>query len=288
VWHAVIDTDGRIAADPDLDVRRGFSTQERLSALLEQSAPTIYFLDGTTTIGSILYDSRTPTAFDLGRLRETTWDNVDITAETRRTTVARNQGKRSIHEQLEEYLLGQPRVGNNRWILCNDGSGEIADYLVIEELPSGEVALALWHAKAAKRSNISVRIGDFQEVVAQAIRSRAALPSTTLWEQLGRRLTGEESPEAIVVAGSDDIETLHRHLGLADYEDEETQPWTQRLPVVRGTIGIAQPGLSAAQLRADLATEPMPVSASGLRQLFSVLADTAVSDGAELAILVSN
>ena len=287
VWRAVIDTDGRIAADPDLDVRRGFSARERLSTFMEQSAPTIYFLDGTTTIGSIRYDSRTPTAFDLGRLREATWDNVDITAETRRTATNRNEGKRSIHERLEEYLLEQPRIGTNRWILCNDGSGEIADYLVIEELPSGEVALALWHAKAAKRSNVSVRIGDFQEVVAQAIRSRGALPSTTLWEQLGRRLIGEESPVATLVVGSDDTGALHQHLGLADYENEEVQPWTQRLPVVRGTIAIAQPGLSAAQLRADLATEPVPASASGLRQLFSVLADTAVSDGAELAILVS-
>jgi superfamily II DNA or RNA helicase len=287
VWRAVIDTDGHIASDPDLEVRRGFSTRERLSTFLEQSAPTIYFLDGTTTIGSILYDSRTPTAFDLGRLREATWHMVDITAETRRTATKRNHGKRSIHERLEEYLLEQPRVGTSRWILCNDGAGELADYLVIEELASGEVALALWHAKAAKRSNISVRIGDFQEVVAQAIRSRGALPSTTLWEQLGRRLIGEESPKATVVAGSDGTEALRQHLGLAEYENEELQPWTQRFPIVRGTIGIAQPGLSAAQLRADLATDPVPASASGLQQLFSVLADTAVSDGAELAILVS-
>ena len=288
VWRATIDTEGRIAANPDLDVRRGYSGSEPLSAFLEVSAPTIYFLDGTTTIGSVRYESRTlTTAFDLDRLRETRWDNVDITAETRRTAMERGEGKRSIHERLEEYLRDRPHVGVNRWILCNDGSGEIADYLVIEELPTGEIALALWHAKAASGAQPSVRIKDFQEVVAQAIRSRGALPSTTLWSQLGRRLTGEEPPRATVVTGSDDADLLHERLGLSEGSDENAQPWTQRLPVVRGSIGIAQPGLSAHEFRRRLAADPVPTGASGLQQLFSVLSDTAVSDGAELYVLVS-
>jgi superfamily II DNA or RNA helicase len=291
VWRATIDTHGRITADPDLEVRRGYATRELLSAVLDQQPPTIYFLDGTTTIGALRYDSRTPTAaFDLGRLKTTGWDNVDITAETRRTAEKRGEGKRSIHERLEEYLRDGPRLGTNRWILCNDGSGEIADYVVIEELATGEVALALWHAKGARGNAASVRIGDFQEVVAQAIRSRGALPSTALWDQLARRLNGEEAPRATVVDGSDDLNVLRERLGLdvsGDDEGTETPPWGQRLPVVRGSIGIAQPGLSTGRLRQELQTAPVPPSAGGVMQLFSVLSDTAVSDGAELYVLVS-
>ena len=75
VWRAVIDTGGSIAADPDLEVRRGFGSRELLSEFLDQSPPTIYFLDGTTTIGSIIYDSRLPhhsTSVGCGTRRGTT------------------------------------------------------------------------------------------------------------------------------------------------------------------------------------------------------------------------
>jgi hypothetical protein len=264
-----VDTQGRITAERDLKVRRGYATRENLSAVLEQQPPTIYFLDGTTTIGAVRYDSRTPAAsFDLGRLRTTTWNGVDITAETRRTAKKRGAGQRSIHESLEDYLRDGPRLGTYRWILCNDGSGEIADYIVIEELATGEVALALWHAKAAKSGNTSVRIGDFQEVVAQAIRSRGSLPSTALWDQLARRLSGDEAPRATIVDGSDDTGILYQRLGLASDEEGEDEtealPWTQRLPVVRGSIGIAQPGLSEARLKRELEEAPPTPAAAGL------------------------
>jgi hypothetical protein len=136
-----------------------------------------------------------------------------------------------------------------------------------------------------------VRIGDFQVVVAQAIRSRGTLPSTGVWEQLARRLDGEEAPRATIVDGSDDAALLRERLGLAekgeDVRDEALAAWTQRLPIVRGSIGIAQPGLSAARMREELQATPVPAGAEGLRQLFSVLLDTAISDGADLQLLVS-
>jgi hypothetical protein len=106
-------------------------------------------------------------------------------------------------------------------------------------------------------------------------------------------LTGDEAPRATVVAGSDDLDVLEHRLGITtegggeDGEDNETPPWTQRLPVIRGSIGIAQPGLSARRLQQELLATPETPGAHGLRQLFSVLLDTAVSDGAELYLLVS-
>jgi hypothetical protein len=291
VWRGSFDTLGRVEAAHDLDVRRGYGALLSLSQVLEQNPPTIYFLDGTTTIGAVRYDSRSrPSSFDVLALGSISWDLVDITAETRATAAKRGAGVRSIHERLEQYLQDSPRIGEHRWILCNDGAGEIADYLVIEELPTGEIALALWHAKAAKSAAPSVRIGDFQIVVAQAIRSRSTLPSTALWDQLARRLDGRESPEATVVDGSDDPAVLRRRLGLeteADAGGDEPAPWTRSLPVIRGTIGIAQPGLSAGQLRGELDRDSASPAAIGLRQLFSVLQDAAISDGVDLRLLVS-
>lgn len=286
VWDATMDTAGRITASRDLVVRRGYGDADSLAALLQSQPPTIYFLDGTTTIGGIRYDSRTLTsAFDMRLLAAVGWDGVDITGETQRTVEARGAGLLSVHERLADYLRDRPRLGSHRWIIYNDGPGEIADYVVIEELRTGEVHLGLWHAKASTGSTSSVRVKDFQEVVAQALRSRRQFPSTTLWSDLAVRLEGEVHPVATVVDGSDDTHRLRERLGLVETE-ESTAPWTQQFPIVRGTLGIVQPGLSAEQLRSQMGEDPIPPGAQSLRELFSVLSDMAQSDGAELVLVV--
>lgn len=180
--------------------------------------------------------------------------------------------------------MSRPRLGEKRWIIYNDGAGEIADYLVVEELQTGEVSLALWHAKAAHGSVPSIRIKDFQEVVAQALRSRRWFPSTSLWVELGSRLAQRSRPWATLVDRSDDLDLLNRKLGLV--EDETVSPWTKRFPNVRGTLGIVQPGLSAGAMRTALGSDPIPAAAQSLQELFSVLSDTALSDGAKLVLLV--
>jgi superfamily II DNA or RNA helicase len=287
VWEAAINVRGEIAAKTEIEVGRGYGPRESLSKFLEREPPTIYFLDGSTTVGPIKYDSRRTTrAFDLRLLGAYSWPNVDITAETRRTAAKRAAGQISIHERLEEYLRIQPRRGIKRWILCNDGSGEIADYIVIEELTTGEVALGLWHAKYAHGTSPSVRIADFQEVVAQAIRSRASLASTELWDQLRKRLLGQEKPIATHIVGSDDPDELLERLRTAD-RDADPIPWTRRYPSVAGAIGVVQPGLSVKELMSQLEQAPAPAGAVALDELFNVLADTALSDGASLAIVGS-
>jgi superfamily II DNA or RNA helicase len=287
VWEASLDTDGRITATRDLLVRRGYGDAESLAEILELQPPTIYFLDGTTTIGTRRYDSRTlTTSFDLRLLMSIDWNGVDITAETPETAEGRQAGQSSVHDRLADYLRSRPRLGTARWIIYNDGAGEIADYLVVEELSTGEVHLGLWHAKASHGALPAVRIKDFQEVVAQALRSRRQFPSTTLWRELAARLSGQAHPRAALVDGSDDAEVLNRRLGLSEGEDSEPL-WTRRYPVVRGTIGVVQPGLSAESIRDQLTSEPVPPGAQSLRELFSVLSDMAMSDGADLVLVVS-
>jgi hypothetical protein len=286
MWEAHIDTDGHIVTDRDLQVRRGYGEPGSLAALLQDNPPTIYFLDGTTVIGHLRYDSRLNTsAFDPRQLEPIDWSGTNITAETPKVA-ARKKAGRSVHERLADYLRSRPRAGTARWIMCNDGAGEIADYIVIEPLNSGEVLLGLWHAKFAHGAVPSVRVKDFQEVVAQAVRSRRQFPSTTSWSELAERLTGGASPKAVLDPGSDDPALLHEYLGITS-DDPDMIPWTRRYPAVRGTLGIIQPGLSASDLTAQLAAHPVPAAAQSLRELFCVLADTALSDGAELTVLVS-
>ncbi|MEX0753948.1 MAG: hypothetical protein WD556_02370 [Actinomycetota bacterium] len=286
VWDATVDTAGHITATRDIMVRRGYGDTDSLAALLESQPPTIYFVDGTTTIGSVRYDSRTLTsAFDVRLLQAIDWTGTDVTAETRRTAETRGGIDVCVHDRLAEHLRSRPRLGIFRWIIFNDGPGEIADYLVVEELATGEVHLGLWHAKASSGVTPGVRIKDFQEVVAQALRSRRQFPSTTLWAELAARLSGQGRPVATLVDGSDDGDLLSRRLGLSD--DDSEPPWTRRFPAVRGTLGIVQPGLSVQALRTQLNAAAVPPAAQSLRELFSVLTDMAQSDGAELVIVVS-
>jgi hypothetical protein len=286
VWEGHLEVDGGVSAEKELGVRRGYGESRPLSELLEAHPPTVYFLDGSTTIGAVSYSRPGPTAFDLGLVSPIPWDETDITAETVAKAAERGHGQRSIHERLEEYLSDQPKSGLGRWILKNDGSGEIADYLVIEELDSGEVHLGLWHAKASTGQTPSVRIKDCQEVTAQALRSRRWLTSSFLWSELSARFSGEASPAAALVEGSDSTEDLKMRLGLLE-ADTGTVPWINGRPIVRGLIAIVQSGLSSNGFSDQLAQSPVPPSAEAVRELFVILADTATNDGSTLKILSS-
>lgn len=285
-WQGEIDTSGRFHSSLELEVRRGYGGRLSLSDVLQEEPPTIYFLDGTTTVGSIRYDSRHRTFIDLNSLRGVEWpEDIDLTAETHATALDRGMGIRSIHEFLEEHLQAEPRRGVMRWILYNDGPGEIADYIALEELATGEIDLGLWHAKASGHVTPGLRVKDMQEVVAQAIRSRRRFTSTRLWSELGDRLTGLSSPAARLVDGSDDEMELHNRLGLVP-ETEETS-WARRLPNVVGRLGVVQPGVSISRLRDGLESSPPEDAALSLRELLTVLSDTAFSDGQQLSTLLS-
>lgn len=251
IWSGHFLPNGNVVGDSDVVVHRGVTTHE-LGELLAQHPATIHFVGGTTTVGGTRYDSRASyRSFNPRDLLTTDWTGVNLRKESR-ASAAKKQAEDlatgiSIHERLESWLVEQPEKGERRWILCNDGSGEIADYLVVEEDFSGVVHLALWHAKYSSESRPGLRIGDLQEVVAQAVRSRRHLNDVDLWLSLGRRFDGEESPRAILVDGSHPAEELRQRLGRAERADGSA-PWTETTPRVVGTIGIVQPGISKAQM----------------------------------------
>jgi len=213
-------------------------------------------------------------------LHEHDWPRIDIGAETRSTATKRGRG-RSVHEALEEYLLAAPRRGRHRWIVSNDGSGELADYLVIE-VGRDKVFVDLWHAKFAHGSAPGVRVTDMQEVVAQAIKSRRWITEVGLWAELGARLKGRATPQATVIDGNS---------RLLDVLCGETHKW-ERLsyartrPIVTGHVGIVQPGLSRHKLENDLVQPRSSQSALQTRDLLAAFHDS-VSMVATVMVLCS-
>ena len=271
LWTGETDLRGRVMTTAvELGAARGHSNPVAFSELLTERPPSILFLDGSTVRGGELFPpAQSVTSLPAGLVSAQLWDGVDITAETKTRAGSKKVGI-SVHEWLEGYLRSQPRRGRHRWILSNDGAGEIADYIVIEMLPTRQVAVGLWHAKYSGGSSSSVRITDFEVVTSQAVKSRRWPTDRRLWEELGRRLAGA-SPPALLVEGN--LRTLEVLLGTAGRFNRLSL--AQRRPSIVGQIGIVQPGLSLAKLGKDLTAGT--TNAIQIVQLLSTFRDAVLS-----------
>ncbi|MEX0684307.1 MAG: DEAD/DEAH box helicase family protein [Dehalococcoidia bacterium] len=283
LWSGHLRLDGSFAGPPVV-IRHGHGAGAAIADFFNEFPPTVYFLDGTTVVGRVAYTlDRVGPSINPNRIVSFDWPGVDITAETAQLAAARGGGELSVHRGLVDWLAARPRRGTSRWIVLNDGAGEIADILVIEPLPSGEVHLGLWHAKASASRTPARRINELQVVVAQAIRSRRWFTSLNLWPELAQRLGGQAKPDAILQDGSDDITRLLELLELAEVPEDGFISWIQRPPLVRGEIAVVQPGLS----RQAALDEPNDGTQAGVMQLMTVLEDTASADGHEVIVLGS-
>jgi len=281
-WRALIDAAGTVEpVDQDLTVTRGWADTLPLSELLSLWPPTIFFQDGTMVRGHQVFESRsTKTGLPPITLVPDPWTGVDITAETRATATAHARGQ-SVDEYIEAYLLARPRIGRHRWLLHNDGQGEIADYILLEYDVS-TVHVELWHVKASGARTPAVRVTDLQEVIAQAIKSRRWIVDRGLWSELGARLEGRRLPTLTVLDGSQ--RQLEALLGL--HRRWNSRPLSARTPLVDGEVWVAQPGLSAGTLRANLALATPDMASLQSRDLLSVMYD-AVSRVAAVRIACS-
>lgn len=286
LWRGHQDIHGRFqTAGGELEVQLGYGSPMSFEDLLSLRPPSVFFLDGRTVIGAICYQSLGRTT-NLPSISYQTidWKGVNLTSETRRNAKEKKSGI-SIHEKLEKHLTAQPQRTLRRWILCNDGKGEIADYIVIEAAPNRDVTVSLWHAKATNSEQPGVRVNDMQTVAQQAIKSRTWITDPSFWKVLGDRLMGRDTPKVDVVSGSSSLRLLLLLCG----ENPNHPDWgfARRPPILAGRIAIAQPGLSLAQLRTELAAPQPPIAAQQVREFLTVLHD-AVSPVADIVLLAND
>lgn len=257
---------------------RGMGQNAGFGELMSVAPPTVYFLDGHTIFGSVTYlpaitentlpESINYLAWD--------WSGVDITRE-----VPRAGRSDSIHERVEEILVSKAApAGASRWVLRNDGGGEIADHVVIEMPPNRRPTLELWHSKASANATPAVRVTDMQVVTQQAAKSRRHITDRDLWNRIGRRLTGQESPALVLLSGdrSDLLALCGKDASRAD------ESIASRPPTVQSRISIVQPGLSFDALRRSLDANDM--SAGQVREFLTFLANS-VQGLAEIEMVAS-
>ncbi|PQD99901.1 helicase [Mycobacterium sp. EPG1] len=281
IWRGWQERDGSFHDVTSVVVSRGYGSEKPLSELLSARPPSIFYSDGRTVIGSTMY---VPAGVrrDLPVIPRTAlaWSNVDITRE--RETDPPDTAAPTVGDAFKAWLVSNPKALRHRWILNNDGPGEIADYLVLEiSVNPLQVKLTLWHAKAAGGAP-SVRVTDVQVLLAQAIKSRRWATDRGLWEELGARMTGSRQPPLKIIEGRRKL--LEILCGLVP--DREKYSLCKYTPNVECTIGIVQPGISLSMLDAQLASDPIPIPAQQVSELMTVWHD-AVSLASGLEIVAS-
>lgn len=282
IWRGQQDIDGVVQArGPDITVQHGLGMTTQLSDLMTDRPPTIFFLNGTTVIGGLQFDSRARSrALPDEFLEPLDWTGVNIRAETRSRASKHARGI-SVHERLERYLSSGATRRAHRWIICNDGAGEIADYLVIE-IKDKRTHVSLWHAKFAHGARAAVRIKDLEEVAAQAIKSRRWITEVGFWSELGARLSKRVHPYATVVDGNERL--IKALCGEEARWRRLSYPVVQ--PIVVGHIGIFQPGLSESALNTGLASAAPSHAVSQSHELLTVVHDS-ISSVASVRVVCS-
>lgn len=283
VWAGVQKLDGSIAfVAGDDEVSRGFGDSLRsISHMMQEWPPTVFFRDGKTVSGTTIVDSRLrPIGVEDLNLEALPWAHVDIKAETSRT-VLRPGFSLTVQEALAQKLLADPPRGRHKWVLSNDGGGEIADYVVIE-VSENEVFVDLYHCKGAGGAAAAVRVTDIENVASQAIKSRRWITDSRLWDELGRRLTGKASPALkLEVGGMSPLKaelTLSKLRLLLGLEIGRTSvvSFVRSKPIVAGSIVIVQPGLSVGALRSHLTMAPPPTASLQARDILAAVHDAVV------------
>lgn len=282
IWLGELDTLGNVAdAGSPFLMRRGHQTPRSLADLLSTMPPTVYFLNGQTVSGAMMYQPPIVQR-DLTRWSPIflDWSATNIKKETDRSADKVPGSGDSIHKTLRTYLTTVETNARRRWVLENDGSGEIADLIVLEMHGTNEVSIELWHAKPASGSNPSVRVTDMQIVIAQAIKSRRWLTDRGLWKEMADRYSGRSSPALKLVDGSGNESLLRVLLGLVP--SHPAWSLTMRPAQLRGTVVIAQPGLSWTRLKAEVAKNDL--SAIQIRDLIAVFDDALGALGASAMV----
>ncbi|HEY3548635.1 MAG TPA: DEAD/DEAH box helicase family protein [Propionicimonas sp.] len=267
LWQGKQTLDGEVSnVNAGLLVRRGYATKD-LAALLTEFPATIRYQVGSSIVGRVTYERPgVSTGLAYVDRAHLVWTGVNLTKETDDAAQRAGAGM-SVQACVRAHLIARTPKLPHRWVLDNDGKGEIADLIVVETDAQGQVHLELWHVKPSSSTTPGVRVTDVQVVCAQAAKSRRWFTDDGFFGELRDRYRGAKAPRARLIDGDEDL--LQDLLG----DPTAARPWTltSARPVVRGDVVIAQPGLSWSELEAKLAVGDL--AAQQTRDLLTVVGD---------------
>lgn len=170
-----------------------------------------------------------------------------------------NPARRTVQRFLQEHLVGLP---GNSFIIYDHRSGEAADFIVAQALPSSRLSIALYHCKGARGPVSGERVDDVYELAGQSVKSARFQRKDDLLRHIERRtqVLRNRGTSPFLLGTRDEA------LGLMRSYD----------PIaISLTVYAVQPGLSAGAL------------AENVRAVMAAANDSLTSQGVELRWLVS-
>ncbi|WP_164940367.1 DEAD/DEAH box helicase [Bradyrhizobium zhanjiangense] len=169
--------------------------------------------------------------FNHDRIKAVDWlgGGVDITVE-----YAVERG-RVVPASIQAFLERELNIDDHTIVFWDHGSGEAADFIVMQQTADAGVSVTLYHCKGATGDAPGNRVEDVYEVCAQAVKSIIWCDLPRLVERLADRLRRKKGV-AKLVRGS--VETM--------YEFAKCRP-------VKFGMVVVQPGVTKAGLEPRLA-----------------------------------
>lgn len=221
------DTKGYYSSDTEnFYVSRG-TNEEDLASYLTNHPLRIKTFDDTIIEGFEIYKgpSDETLSYDKNQINGVDWDeyNTDVKVEFIKKGTKIAKGKKSIQDTLREILLSDPK---NKYVLYDHGTGEMADYITIQE-ETNQWIVKLYHVKKKSAAGYNNSMNDVYEVAGQAVKSIIWLSSTA--KLIDKIRSRQQSSHCVPIKG--DSKALLKELRGA----------TKQLA---GYIVIVQPGLS--------------------------------------------
>jgi len=185
---------------PDLIVHRG-NEEVAMEEYLNEEIPTLYCSDLSAIEGQSLFPvPEVLEPFDNESFETVDWAaaGVEIVAEKLATP-----GRLSIFDWLSARLI----ASDAKVVFCDDGAGEMADFIAIYETDSGP-RVKMFHCKASGGADSGNRVKDLEVVCSQAIKS-------CVWirpEQFLARLRHRAGLDSIIGYQKGDEATAHHIL----------------------------------------------------------------------------
>jgi superfamily II DNA or RNA helicase len=198
----------------------------------DEFPPALYFTDGTCVWGQTVFRSGSAVErFDMTKTEAWDWSKTDIKREAK----VEENGSPNVQQTTVENLLKQYPDGV---VVKDDGSREIADFVVFRKLDEWRCQVSLFHCKASIQAYPGKRIDDLYEVCGQAIKSMK-------WHQLPRflrELTDRiESRNSTYIMSAIDKSELVAQL----------KAWDETNIQVSFEVNIVQPGLLRSGIQED-------------------------------------
>jgi superfamily II DNA or RNA helicase len=166
--------------EPDLTVH-SHNEDQSIEDYLNDETPSFFCADLSAIEGTSIFKAPTdlvPIGNDAFEVIDWSLAQVDIAKEKHDGV-----GARSIFEWLEERL----KTLTADVIFCDDGTGEVADFITIEDTTAG-TRVKLFHCKASGKQRAGNRVDDLYEVCGQAVKSCVWLRAEALLIRMKHRV----------------------------------------------------------------------------------------------------